>query len=499
MKKGERREPVLERKKYKTQRRIFIAGTNSGCGKTTITCGLLYCLKKRGFLVQAYKCGPDYIDPLLHARVLGQPSGNLDSFFTSEDTLLSLLKKQSEKADISIIEGVMGYYDGIGMTERAGSMDVAKKTKTPVILVVDASGMGSSVFAVLKGFLTYQKPSGITGVIFNRMSEGLYPKAAKKALDWGVMPLGYVPANQGLSLKSRHLGLIVEEPALAWDKQLADFGSLLEKTVDIDGIMALSEGAEALPMVCLSGEMEKTVDFSGITIAVARDAAFSFLYEDNLRFLRDRGCNLIFFSPLSDKTLPKQADGLILCGGYPELYAKALSENTSMKESVRNAVLFGLPCIAECGGFLYLHRELEDERGEKFPMAGVFSGLAYKGKGKKRFGYITLEGTKDSLLLKKGEQIRAHEFHYWDSADSGRDFFAKKASGAGAWETGHGTSSLYAGFPHIYFYGNEQAAVHFLEAARSFQEMKKGAFLQAVKEQEKSGKTKEGKERPNVF
>lgn len=452
--------------------RILIAGTGSGCGKTTLVCGLLACLKRRGVRVQALKCGPDYLDPLMHKRVLGIPSGNLDSFFAPEETLQALLA--SRKTDVCVLEGVMGYYDGIGMTERASTFEVAAKTRTPAVLVVDAAGKAASALAVLKGFQDYREENNLAGVIFNRMPKPLYEQAAVQVQKWGLMPLGYVPGQTLFSMKSRYLGLAAEEEIPDWQERIDAFARLLEQTVDLDGLLSLASRAKRLTAKMQAASEGCFPDGRGPVIGVARDEAFSFLYEDNLRYLKEQGCELRYFSPIRDPNLPDELDALFLCGGYPERYAAALSANAAMREQVRKAIQSGLPCIAECGGFLYLHRELEDAAGCCYPMAGVFEGRAYNGGRLERFGYVTVTAKADGLLLQKGDSFRAHEFHYWKSDCAGADFWSAKASGAGGWETGHHGLTLYAGFPHLYFYGNEKAANRFLQAAFCYRRQKRG-------------------------
>ncbi len=449
--------------------RIMLAGTKSGAGKTTITCGILQGLMNRGYTVSSFKCGPDYIDPMFHSKVIGTRSGNLDSFFTGENLLRDLLYRNSGNTDISVMEGVMGYYDGIGFSDTGSSYSIAAMTKTPVILIVDAGGMSGSLGAVLKGFLSYKKESCIKGVIFNRLSGMLYEGAKKIAKDMGIHACGYVPVMTQCGLKSRHLGLVTPDEIKDLKNKINTLAGKLSETVDFDGILSLARKAEPLPV---SEPLPPVKGKKRISIAVAQDEAFCFIYKDNLKLLKELGAELVFFSPLRDKKLPENVEGLLLCGGYPELYAKDLSRNTSLLKAVKTAVESGMPTIAECGGFMYLNERLEDMEGREYPMAGVIPGRCYKTGRLRRFGYLYLKGREDSLIAGKEEIIKAHEFHYWDSDNSGNAFHGVKASGAGEWDCIHASGNLYAGFPHLYFYGNPSIARRFVDRCARYGKVK---------------------------
>lgn len=497
--------------------RILIAGTGSGCGKTTVTIGILKCLLNRGFKVSAFKCGPDYIDPMFHSRIIGVNAGNLDPYFSSADTLKFLLQAQAEGTDISVIEGVMGYYDGIGFTSRASTFEAAQKLKTPVILVADAKGVGASVGAVLDGFLNYrvqgadigedsvQENNGVSGVIFNNMSEKLYRYAAEFAEQRGVKPLGYVPKNSIDSFESRHLGLVTAAEVKDFGCKVERIAELFEKNVDIDGIIKLAESAPVLEFnepetvkpahgrittagfagqaekdrkqVCsfsdVAGQELENANETGINIninkwdnvriAVAADEAFCFTYNANLDFLERCGCEIEYFSPIHDKKLPAGASGLILSGGYPELHGRVLSENTAMLEEIRQILKKGFPVIAECGGFMYLHESLEGADGRCYNMAGIIKGHCRRTDRLGHFGYVELHVKKDGLLGDAGTCIKAHEFHYWQSSREGGDILAVKADGSQSWRCGVITENVYAGFPHLFFYESPQAALGFVK------------------------------------
>ena len=434
--------------------RILIAGTNSGCGKTTFVSGLLTALKRREKDLRAFKCGPDYIDPMFHASALGVPCRNLDLQFFDENTLRFSLAKNG--GSLSVIEGVMGYYDGVGMTTRASSYAVAMASDTPAVLVVDARGAAHSVLAVIGGFLNLHPKSHIRGVILNRCSAMLYPRMKQAIADQfggAVLPLGYLPVMKDCTLESRHLGLITAQEMTDLQEKLEALADQIEKSVDIPALCALAASAPELSWEPVALPEEGPP----LRIAVARDNAFCFYYEDNLDLLRSLGAELVPFSPIADAALPENIRGLYLGGGYPELYAESLSENQSMKDSIRQALEAGLPCIAECGGFMYLTQSIAGQ-----PMVGALEGECFNTGKLTRFGYVTLQSKKDNLLCKAGDEIAAHEFHHWDCTAPGDSFTAKKTTGK-QWDCAVSSPTLYAGYPHFHFYSNPAFAEGFID------------------------------------
>lgn len=441
--------------------RILLGAAASGSGKTLITCGLLQALKNRKLQVTSFKCGPDYIDPMFHSRVIGTKSRNLDSFFADEDTVRYLLEKNARDCEISVIEGVMGYYDGLaGISPKASAYDVAKITKTPAVLIVNAKGMSLSAAAFIKGFVEYQEDSQIRGVILNQVSSMMYPRL-KQIIEeeLSIKVYGYVPVVKDCVLESRHLGLVMPEEIVDLQQKLMELAEILEKSVDIDGLLELAEHAEELPV------QESPVAYHTgrkIRIALAKDEAFCFFYQDNLELLEEMGAELVPFSPIHDKKLPEHIDGMLFHGGYPELYAKKLSENKEMLAAVCAAVQTGIPYMAECGGFMYLHQEMEDMEGHSWPMAGVIHGKSWRTPRLTRFGYITLE---DGTCF--GEHvgaIRAHEFHYFDSDCCGEAYTAKKPLSSRSWKCIHSDGQGMSGFPHMYYYSNLRVPEQFLRA-----------------------------------
>ncbi len=459
--------------------RILLAAGASGSGKTLITCGLLQALVNRGMKVASFKCGPDYIDPMFHSKVIGTKSRNLDTFFTGREKTRELLAVNSEGCDIAVMEGVMGYYDGVGgISTMASAYDLADSTDTPVILIVNSKGMSLSLLAYIKGFLEYKKDSHIKGVIFNQMSPMLYQRmkeAVEKEL--GISVYGYVPKVEDCVIESRHLGLVLPEEIPELKDRLVRLADILEKSLDIDGILSLASGAKELenPVEKEGAEISSWKLPKRVRLAVADDEAFCFFYEDNLRLLEEMGAELVRFSPMRDSGVPQNTDGLLLYGGYPELNAKKLEDNHSMRKDIREKILSGMPCMAECGGFMYLHEEMEDMEGKLRRMAGVISGKAYRTPKLSRFGYIT-------LTLKEGEtvfgvnpgKLPAHEFHYFDSENCGASFRADKPLSKRGWDCIHGSDRLMAGFPHLYYYGNPRLAQAFLEKCLEYKKERQG-------------------------
>jgi len=440
--------------------RIMISATSSGSGKTLVTCGLLQALVNRGMKVGAFKCGPDYIDPMFHTKVIGAKSKNLDCYFTDEDTTRYLFARTAREVDISVMEGVMGFYDGLSAaSSQASSYEISKITNTPVILVVNCKGMSVSIIPIILGFLTYKKDSHIDGVILNQISERLFVEIKKKIEEeLSIKVFGYVPYVKELVIESRHLGLVLPEEVWDYHRKLSELAKVLEQTLELDEILNLACNTSDLfyQSVILPRVKGKP------RIAVAKDDAFCFYYEDNLQILKDMGGELIEFSPLNDNHLPEDIHGILLGGGYPELLSKQLSENITMRESIKAALQDGMPCIAECGGFMYLHRSMEDMHGHKHEMVGVIEGEVYKTNKLNRFGYIELSSNCDQILLKKEECIRGHEFHYFESTSLGKSMKAQKPNRSIEWDCIHGSKSMMVGFPHLYYYSNPAAPYRFL-------------------------------------
>ncbi|MBR5932331.1 MAG: cobyrinate a,c-diamide synthase [Lachnospiraceae bacterium] len=443
--------------------RVLLAAPKSGSGKTLITCALLGALKKKGFRPAAFKCGPDYIDPMFHRTVLKVPSENLDTFFSGEDTK-RLFAEAAKDADIAVMEGVMGLFDGLGGTREEGSAyHLAKMTKTPIILVVDVHGMGLSMVPLIKGFLDYDTEGLIRGVILNRMTasflETMRPMLEKEL---SVPVIGFFPSRKDIHLESRHLGLMLPGEIEDLETQLDAAADQFLETAGFDRLLQIADAAEDVEDV-----LSETYDDANaeLTLAVARDEAFCFYYGANMRTFQKKGVKIRYFSPLHDTVLPEDADGILLGGGYPELYVKKLGANESMKASIREAIGKGIPSLAECGGFLYLHEFLEDTDGNSAPMVGLIKGTAGNTGKLVRFGYVELS-EKSPCFLKEGSKIKAHEFHYYDSPDNGDACVAVKPVTGKTWECIHEGNDHFWGFPHLYYPSCEEFADHFVEAMR---------------------------------
>lgn len=461
----------------------MIAAPSSGSGKTLITCGLLTLLKKTGRKPASFKCGPDYIDPMFHTTVLGTRSRNLDLFFTDPVMTRYLLRKNARGADLAVIEGVMGYYDGMGVdSSRAGASDLASVTDTPVFLIVPAKGVSRSILPLIKGFLDFQDKPCIKGIILNRVSAGMYPRMKQMIEDNLHIPVvGYAPVMEDVGMESRHLGLLMPNEIQDLREKLDRVADIFRETFDLDLMLKLAHDAPELPDEVLSDPMIRALEEerkagehksgdgsdgseSGfrLRIGVANDEAFCFFYQDNLDLLRELGAELVEFSPMKDRELPSGLDGLILNGGYPELDTQILSDNESMRFSIARAIEGGLPTIAECGGFLYLHETLKNMDGDPYPMTGIIPGTASYTGHLTRFGYATLTGGR--IFGQDVGPIRTHEFHYYDSENPGDAYLAEKPTGKRNWRCIHSTDTLYAGFPHLYFYANPRIAAAFLIA-----------------------------------
>lgn len=430
--------------------RILFTAPESGSGKTLAVLAFLEILRRRGLKAAAFKCGPDFIDPMFHRAVLGDDVPNLDSFFCGEEQLRALFLKRAEGADVAVVEGVMGYYDGLsGTSDRASTYDVGRILRVPAVLVVNGKRSSLSIAALVRGFREFRTDSRIRGVLLDRVKPAMARVLAPVIeAETGVPVLGCLPESDAYSLDSRHLGLVLPGEVEDLRKRIAAAADALSEHADIDRILRIAGEAEAFKKPAEPRWQPYRGD--RVRVGVASDEAFCFYYRDNLELLEEFGAEPVYFSPLKDRALPEGISGLILGGGYPELHAKELSENKAMLQEIRKAYLAGMPCLAECGGFLYLHKELEGTDGVMYPMAGVFPFSARRTERLQRFGYITLAAEKGTALLGPGEEIRGHEFHYWESEDPGRSFHARKPSGRG-WDCMHVNGGQAAGFPHLYY------------------------------------------------
>ena len=554
---------------------FVVAADKSGSGKTTVTCGLIHVLKKRGLKVQSFKCGPDYIDPMFHREVLGVAAANLDSFFVSKEMLRMLYSERAEMADVSVTEGVMGYYDGLGGVSVEGSTwEIADIIDSPTVLVMDCKGASVSIAALIRGMLDFpghisgrndgdpvdraekkgdclrKHDSGIRGVILNRVSPMFYERL-KGVIEENcpeIRVLGFMPEMKERNIPSRHLGLIEPKDMENFTSWIEAVSEQIEKTLDVDGILELaatpksgndcgcSEEDKSIA-ICNLKNREKLYASSDtdieagegiediseyklknkVRIGIAEDEAFNFYYQENRELLERMGAELVPFSPLHDEKLPDDLDGIIIGGGYPELYAEALSANASMRETLASRIKNGIPVIAECGGYMYLNNSISAESGSEksFGMCGVFSGDACKKERLVRFGYVSAETKAPGLFGDAGTVLKGHEFHRYDCEYNGDGFrFSKpgvekikdisKTDGnfpekddpdnsiaavsektglwknktlkrkngiignAGIYEGIYYSATMSCGWPHFYYYSNPKAIFKFMKCCERY-------------------------------
>jgi cobyrinic acid a,c-diamide synthase len=434
-------------------RRLVIAGTGSGVGKTTLTIGLMSALKSRGLEVQGFKCGPDYIDPSYHTAVTGRPARNLDSWMLREETVRDIYVRGSKGADISIIEGVMGFFDGKNPRTNAGSTaEISMITESPVILVVNCASMARSAAAIVKGFQMLAEGPNIVGVIANKVGSEGHFKIVKTAIEQecSIPVIGYLQRELDIEIPERHLGLIPSIERGELQPFFQQLGELAEKTIDIDEIIKLSKAN------VLQGDsaslFEKENSEKSVRIAVAKDAAFNFYYPENLEMLQAAGAELVYFSPLAGEDLPPNVDGLYIGGGFPEEYAHRLSVNMEVKISIKEAVESGLPTLAECGGYMYLTEAITTTEQHEYSMVGIIPGKVKMQPKLAALGYREVTGEPGNFLLAENIQARGHEFHYSTFETNETENHAYSSKGMrGQKKEGFMKYNLVAGYTHIHF------------------------------------------------
>ncbi|MEK5332460.1 cobyrinate a,c-diamide synthase [Lysinibacillus sp. FSL W8-0992] len=445
--------------------RFVLAGTGSGVGKTTFTIGLMKALQEKGKVVQGFKCGPDYIDPSYHTAVTGRVSRNIDSWMFSHDAVRDIVARASMDADVSIIEGVMGFYDGKSpLSDEGSAADISVVTESPVILIVNCASMARSVAAVVKGFQLLSDQPNIVGVIANQVGSVGHYEIAKAAIEQecGIPVIGYLKRETGIDIPSRHLGLIPAIERGELDSFFDKLGALMAETIDLDLLLSLTKA----PVLEETGQLFAEQPAKNICIAVAKDAAFNFYYEENLALLRAKGATLQFFSPLANEPVPAEADGLYIGGGFPEEFADTLAKNTDVKTSIREAIAKGLPTLAECGGFMYLTEAITNSQGERHEMLGVIPGEVAMQTKLAALGYREIFGTTSNFLIGKDEQAKGHEFHY-SSYSGTHDTPAYETKGRfGNKEEGYQTGNLVAGYTHFHFVSNPKLVENWLTACK---------------------------------
>jgi cobyrinic acid a,c-diamide synthase len=455
----------------KSPPRLTIAGTHSGVGKTSIATALMAALTRRGLRVQPFKIGPDFIDPGFHRVACGRPSRNLDGWMLSPQTNLEILAQASEDANIVIIEGVMGLFDGSEAGTHAGSTaEMAKWLGSPVLLVIDASAMAGSAAALVYGFEDFDPDVQLVGVVCNRVGGAGHASLLREAIlgHCRARPLGFLPQEDKIALPERHLGLVMASEILS-DERLTEMANWIETNVDLDGLLTIAR-QESRPIESPGPSTSRVRTGPRARIGVARDAAFCFYYEDNLDLLKECGADLIEFSPISDAALPLDLDGLDLGGGYPEIHAAQLSGNRSMRDAILRFAKSGGPVYAECGGLMYLTAAIVDTDGREYPMAGLFHTRVRMQKQLAAIAYADLEALEDTLWLRAGQRLRGHEFHHstMDGMPESVRRCLRLRSGDKIREEGYTIGSVLAGYSHLHFRSSPDFASGFVNACSLF-------------------------------
>lgn len=464
--------------------RIVIAGTGSGVGKTTLTLGLMAALKKRGRIVQGFKAGPDYIDPSYHTAVTGRPSRNLDTWMLTPEQMQEIFLRGSLGADLSIIEGVMGLYDGKDpLSDRGSTAEIACLLNTPVILTVNIHSMARSAAAVVLGYQRFNPKVNIAGVIVNWAGSEGHVRLVQAAIEkeCGIPVLGWLERDPSIDIPERHLGLIPAIERGEIDPLFARLAQVVEKGIDVDQILSIAGQAPALETTEPSlFESQHPVNDDSPVIAVARDAAFNFYYPENLELLKQFGAELRFFSPLAGETVPEEADGLMIGGGFPEEFVDELATSAQVKHSFRQRIVDGLPTFAECGGYMYLSQAIIDRAGLSHPMVGVIPAIVQMKDRLAALGYREVQAVTDTLLLKKGETARGHEFHYSTLTVQSEEYpYAYESTGRrGKQQEGYARGNLLAGYTHLHFASNPTMVKRWMDACQQYKLRRRQSSLE---------------------
>ncbi|CEH27969.1 cobyrinic acid a,c-diamide synthase [Aneurinibacillus migulanus] len=455
-------------------KRIIIAGTGSGAGKTTITIGLMAAFRKKGLVVQGFKCGPDYIDPAYHTAITGRPSRNLDSWMLTEDVVRGVLTRASADADISVIEGVMGLYDGKSPVEDSGSTaEISLLTQTPVVLVVNVHSMARSAAAVVKGFQALNPNVSIIGVIANHAGSEGHGELIRQAVEkeCGIPLLGTLVRTPEVRIPERHLGLLPAVERGELEPLFEQLGEMVAQRIDIDRLLALAE-APPIPsnstfrLFPAAKKLRTTV-----RIAIAKDAAFNFYYPENLEMLVEAGAECVFFSPLAGESVPDGVDGLYIGGGFPEEFAAELAAAEGSRTSVRRVIESGMPTFAECGGFMYLTNKIITTDGESYPMVGIIPGRTRMQTKRAALGYREAYGLAGNFLLQEGETARGHEFHYSTfETDEELPRAYEVQSRFGKKQEGVLRENVVAGYTHLHFASAPLVVERWISACLAYQE-----------------------------
>ncbi len=451
--------------------RLLIAGTHSGVGKTTLTVGLIAALRRRGKVVQPFKVGPDYIDPTYHSRAAERPCRNLDTWMVPPESVRSLFVRAARSVDVAIIEGVMGVYDGAGYEREQGSTaEVAKLLRTPVVLVLDVSKMARSAAALALGYQQFDPTLPLAGFLLNRTGSDRHAAGVAAALEktTGLPVFGAVPRSEELKVPERHLGLVPAVESMTGVGFVDAAAEMVARHVDLEHLLLVASNASDLEVEDVPVLAEEYSPGKP-RIAVARDEAFHFTYPENLELLQDAGADIAFFSPLRDAELPEGVSGLIVSGGFPEVYAAALSANVPMRKAVRGACRRGGPVYAECGGLMYLTESIIDLERREHPMTGVLPGRSVMSR-QLSLGYRRARAATRSWLIPEGESVRGHEFHYsrWEGRPAGLPaaYVMERPEGGETWSEGACVENVWASYLHLHFAALPQLARRFVAACR---------------------------------
>lgn len=456
--------------------RILIAGTHSGVGKTTLSTAIMACLAGRGYCVQPYKVGPDYIDPGYHSAATGRISRNLDCWMLGEDTVRELFIRSAADADISIVEGVMGLYDGLGSTSTGSSAHVAKTLNAPVLLVLDVRSMARSAAAVVLGCMRMDPGVRLAGVILNRVGSQRHYRILKEAIEdtCRVPVVGYVHRQAGIELPERHLGLLPTAEKAGLADHIKALAKAVEEGIDLGQVVALAREAGTCPVPSTRVFPEKKTDCR-VRIGVVRDQAFNFYYQDGQDLLGALGADLVGCSPLKDGGLPGDLHGLYIGGGFPEMFLEELSQNERFKNDLTSAAGSGMPVYAECGGLMYLASSIADFNGNEYPAAGLLPGRCRMAKKRAALGYVTATALHDNILCSRGTALRGHEFHYSTLELQQKYTGAYRLTRWGeepAREDGVVAGNILASYVHLHFAGCPGAAMKFIDSCERYKENK---------------------------
>jgi cobyrinic acid a,c-diamide synthase len=449
--------------------RLVVAGTHSGVGKTSMVLGILGALRRHGVQVQGFKVGPDFIDPMYHREVTGAPSHNLDAWLMGEAGIRRAFARVAPPHGVSIIEGVMGMFDGRSTGPEGSTAEVAAMLRAPVLLVVDVGGMSRSAAALVQGYAHFDPAVQLAGVVLNRVGGPRHYQLVKTAIEEqaSVAVWGYLAWDDGLVLPERHLGLVPVGEDAAFQKVCAELGTAAARSIEMQSII---DAAHSAPPLEIPSDAALAAPATTACIGVARDAAFNFYYDANLLWLRHWGAELAEFSPLEGASLPSGADGLYFGGGFPEVFAKGLAENASFIEALRRAHHAGMPIYAECGGLMYLVEAIQDSAGVRYPMVGLLPGVCRLTDRLQNFGYKEVVSLRHSLLGPTGLRTRGHEFHYsvWEGRPQDTSLYRTRSSHGDEQEEGYSVANLTASYVHLHFDACPQVAKSLVDEAAAF-------------------------------